>query len=328
MPYGSRTLRNVSLRQLRVFESVARLSSFTRAARELHLTQPAVSMQVKELEAGCGLPLLERAGRGIRLTEAGAELARCAAGVAEQLELARERLDALRGVRTGLLKLGAVSTAKYFAPSLLAAFQSRYPGVSIRFAVGNRDEVLRQLSAHTIDLAIMGRPPAGLDVVAEPFAAHPLAIVAAPAHRLAGRRRVPLRALAQESFLVREEGSGTRAAMEALFADRGLAYRSGMEMSSNETIKQAVMAGMGVSMLSLHTVGLELQAGRLVVLDVAGLPILRDWHVLHLRTKRLLPLAAAFRDFILRDGAGLLEAAVGLSAGRPVRRTRRAVRRA
>jgi DNA-binding transcriptional LysR family regulator len=306
----SRTLRNVSLRQLRVFEATARHLSFTRAARELHLTQPAVSMQMKELEQSCQLPLFERVGRGIRLTEAGAELARCAGTIAEQMELTREHLDALRGLKTGLLKLGAVSTAKYFAPSLLAAFRREYPGVSIRFSVGNRQEMIRQLADNQVDLMIMGRPPPELQTLAEPFARHPLVVVAPPSHRLARRRRIPLRDLAAESFLIREEGSGTRAAMEKLFADRGFTYRGSMEMSSNETIKQAVMAGMGISLLSAHTVGLELKAGKLVLLDVAGLPIVRDWYVIHLTAKRLSPIAGAFRAFLLRKASPLIEAAV------------------
>jgi len=312
----SGTLRNVSLRQLRVFEATARHLSFTKAARELHLTQPAVSMQVKELEQGCQIPLFERAGRGIRLTEAGEELARCAATIAGQVELTREHLDALRGLKAGLLKLGAVSTAKYFAPSLLSAFRRETPGISIRFSVGNRQEMIRQLADSQVDLMIMGRPPRELQTIAEPFARHPLVIVAPPGHPLARRKRIPLRDLAGESFLIREEGSGTRAAMEKLFRDRRFSYQASMEMSSNETIKQAVMAGMGISLLSSHTVGLELKAGKLVVLDVTGLPIVRDWYVIHLAAKRLSPVASAFREFLLTKASPLIGKAV---AGAPRR---------
>lgn len=306
----SKTLRNVTLRQLRVFTAVARNLSFTAAARELHLTQPAVSMQVKELEDGCGVPLFERIGRGIQLTEAGAELAQCAANVAEQLRQTQESLDAFRGLKKGLLKLGAVSTAKYFAPSVLSAFKHAYPDVAIRFAVGNREEMIRLLARNETDLLIMGRPPRELDTVAQAFAKHPLVVIAAPSHPLVRRRRIPLRKLEQENFLIREQGSGTRASMERVFKERGVRYQASMEVSSNETIKQAVIAGMGIAFLSAHTVGLELKARKLVVLDVAGLPIVRDWFVIHLKTKRLSPIATAFRGFLLEHGPRIVASAV------------------
>jgi DNA-binding transcriptional LysR family regulator len=309
MTDASRSLRNATLRQLRVFGAVARNLSFTAAAKELHLTQPAVSMQVKELAAACGAPLFERIGRGIHLTEAGAELAACAAGVAEQLRQAEERLDALRGLKKGQLRLGAVSTAKYFAPALLAAFKHAHPEVTVRFTVGNREEMIESLAANDADLVIMGRPPRELDTVAEAFATNPLVVVAAPGHPLAKRRRIPLKRLAEETFLIRERGSGTRAAMERVFGDRGVAYRTGMEVASNETIKQAVIAGMGIAFLSAHTMALELRARKLVVLDVAGLPIVRQWFVIHLQTKRLAPVAAAFRQFLVDHGARIIAAA-------------------
>lgn len=310
MTYDHTALRNVTLRQLRVFSVVARRLSFTAAARELHLTQPAVSMQVRELEATCGMALFEKSGRRVQLTDAGRELAACAAGVADELRQTQERLDALRGLRTGLLKLGAVSTAKYFAPGLLSAFSRAHPGITVRLSVGNREETIRQLAAGDTDLVIMGRPPREPDTDAVPFAPHPLVIIAPPSHRLAGKRRVALRRLNGESFLIREQGSGTRSAMEELFARHGIDFRAAMEVSSNETIKQAVMAGMGLSLISAHTVGLEVAAGRLVVLDVAGLPIMRRWFVIHLAGKRLSPIAVAFREFVLEQGAGIIDTAV------------------
>lgn len=303
-------MQNVTLRQLEVFLAVARRRSLTVAARELHVSQPAVSMQIRDLEDDCGVALLERIGRGVRVTEAGEELARCAERVDDALQQTRERLSALRGLRTGLLKLGAVSTAKYFAPSLLAAFQKAHPDVTIRFAVGNREEMIRNLSDHESDLVIMGRPPREPDTVSQVFARHPLVIVAAPTHPLAGRRRIPIQQLEGENFLIREEGSGTRAAMEEAFRQRGAFYQASMEVSSNETIKQAVIAGMGLSFISAHTIGLELRAGRLVVLDVVGLPILREWHVIHLKRRRLSPIAAAFRGLLLESGARIIAAAV------------------
>jgi DNA-binding transcriptional LysR family regulator len=304
-------MKRVTLRQLRVFAEVARHLSVTSAANALHLTQPAVTLQVKELEETCGVPLLERMGRRIYLTEAGRELAACAASVTERLRETEERLDALRGLKRGLLKIGAVSTAKYFAPSLLAAFTPSYPGVSVRFSVGNREETIRDLAGNAIDLAIMGRPPREIETVAEPFAKHPLIIIAPPSHPLARKRRIPLKRLEGENFLIREEGSGTRASMERVFRQAQVAYRASMEASSNETIKQAVIAGMGISFISAHTVGLELKTGKLAALDVAGLPVLRDWYVIYRRQKQLSPIAAAFRAFVLAHGARIIEQAVG-----------------
>jgi LysR family transcriptional regulator, low CO2-responsive transcriptional regulator len=304
-------MRNVSLRQLRVFAAVARHESFTRAARELHLTQSAVSQQVKLLEAEAGLPLFEQIGRRVRLAAAGAELLRYANQTLELVREAGEALAAMRGLKRGVLKLGAVSTAKYFAPSLLAQFRPAYPEVSINFSVGNRWEIVRQLAANDVDLVIMGRPPRELRTVAEPFAKNPLVLIAAPSHPLAARRHIRLKQLASESFIIREPGSGTRASTERVFRERGVPLRVAMEVSSNETIKQAVMAGMGVSFISAHTVGLERAAGKLVVLDVVGMPVVRDWYVIHLFAKRLSPIAAAFRAFLLERGAAIIRAAVG-----------------
>lgn len=304
-------MRTITLRQLKVFTAVARNLSFTRAARELHLTQPAVSQQVKLLEQEVGLPLFEQIGRKVHLSPAGAELLRYAGQVLELLREAGESLAAIRGLRRGVLKVGAVSTAKYFTPSLLSAFRSDYPEMTIKFAVGNREEIIKQLAANETDLVIMGRPPRELDTIAEPFAQHPFVIIARPEHPLAGKRRIRLHQLAAENFIIREEGSGTRASMEHVFRERNVPLRASMEMSSNETIKQAVMAGMGISFLSAHTIGLELAAGKLAILDVAGLPIMRDWYVIHLREKRLSPIAGAFRQFLLERGAGIIHAAAG-----------------
>lgn len=303
-------VRNITLRQMRVFAAVARHMSFTRAARELHLTQPAVSQQVKLLEREVGMPLFEHVGRRVQLAPAGAELLRYVNQAIELLREAGESLAAMRGLRRGVLKLGAVSTAKYFAPSLLSSFQPHYPEVTIKFTIGNREEIIKQLSDNEIDLVIMGRPPRELETTAAPFAKHPLVIIASPAHPLCARRRIPLKQLAAESFLIREEGSGTRASMEHLFREHGARMRVLMEVSSNETIKQAVMAGMGLSFLSLHTVGLELAAGKLAVLDVVGLPIVRDWYVIHLKEKQLAPIAGAFRSFLLEHGAEIIRKAV------------------
>jgi DNA-binding transcriptional LysR family regulator len=299
-------MRNITLRQMRVFAAVARYRSFTKAARELHLTQPAISQQIKLLEIEVGLPLLEHVGRQIHLTAAGDELLRYASQVTELLREAGESLAAMRGLKRGVLKLGAVSTAKYFAPSLLSAFAPAYPEVTIRFTVGNREEIIQQLAANETDLVIMGRPPRELTTIAEPFAKHPLVVIASPHHPLAGKRRIPLERLGSENFIIREEGSGTRASMEHVFSKRGVPIRVLMEVSSNETIKQAVMAGMGIGFISIHTVGLELAAGKLVMLNVTGLPLIRDWFVIHMRDKRLSPIAVAFRSFLLEKAATII----------------------
>jgi len=300
------SLQHVSLRQLRVFETAATLGSFSRTAEVLHLTQPGVSMHIKELETSAGLPLFERMGKRLAVTEAGQELLTRAREVLRALKDAEDVLDGLRGLRRGRINLAVVSTAKYFVPRLLARFGRDYPQLEIRLAVNNRDSVIQQLTANEIDLAIMGRSPQSLDTIAEPFAENPHVIIAAPSHPLAARRRIPVETVAKETFVVREPGSGTRLAMQKFFDDHRVPCKVGMEMASNETIKQAVMAGMGVSFLSRHTIDLEFQTRRLAVLDVRGTPVTRHWHVAHLAKKRLSPTAAAFREFVLAHGRELL----------------------
>jgi DNA-binding transcriptional LysR family regulator len=286
-------LQHASLRQLRVFETAATLRSFSKTAELLHLTQPGVSMHIKQLESNIGLPLFERMGKKLFVTEAGQELLSRAREVLRTLKDAEDVLDGLKGLRRGRINLAVVSTAKYFVPRLLARFGRNYPQLEIRLAVNNRNSVIEQLVANEVDFAIMGRSPQALDTIAEPFAQNPHVIVAAPDHPLAARRRILVETIARETFIVREPGSGTRLAMQNFF---------------DEPIKQAVMAGMGVSFLSRHTIDLELQTHRLVVLDVRGTPVMREWHVAHLAKKRLSPTAAAFREFVLAHGRELLRA--------------------
>lgn len=299
-------MKHVTLRQLRVFEAVARHLSFSRAAAELHLTQPAVSMQVQALEDQAGVPLFEQMGKKVYLTAAGEELLRHARIIGEQLREAEEAIAAIRGLRGGRVSIGVVSTAKYFAPRLLTAFGQRHPEAEIRLGVSNRERIVRQLADNEIDLAIMGSPPKELETVAEAFAEHPLVIVAPPDHPLAAKRRVEPSQLAGETFLIRESGSGTRAAMERFFAERHIALDKTFEMGSNETIKQAVMAGMGLAFISENTIGLELSVGCLVKLRVVGTPVKRYWHVVHRGEKRLLPMAEAFIEFMRKEGPGIL----------------------
>ena len=299
-------MKHVTLRQLKVFESVARHLSFSRAAEELHLTQPAVSMQVKQLEEQAGLPLTEMIGKKVFLTAAGEEVARHARRIAQQLREANEALDAMKGVRGGRLSIGVISTAKYFAPRLLAEFCRRKPGIEIDLRVHNRETIVRMLADNEIDLAIMGQPPQDFSTVADAFADHPLVIVAAPDHPFAQRKQITPTELAGETFVIREPGSGTRATMERFFADVGVAPRHVMEVVGNETIKQAVMAGLGLALISAHSVSLECEVGRLVKLPVTGTPIVRRWFVVHRAEKALLPVAETFREFLLAEAPALL----------------------
>jgi DNA-binding transcriptional LysR family regulator len=310
-----------TLRQLKIFEAVARHLSFSRAAEELHLTQPAVSMQVRSLEEAAGLPLTEQVGKRIYLTEAGTELASHARIVAQQLREAEEALAAMKGLRGGKLNIGVVSTAKYFAPRLLTAFRAEHPDVELRLGVHNREAIVQQLADNEIDLAIMGRPPQELETVSEPFAENPLVFVAEPAHPLAKARRIDPQQLAGESFLLREPGSGTRAAMERFLAEHTVVPARTVEMTSNETIKQAVMAGMGISFISERTIGLELAAGHIVRLNVTGTPLKRHWYVVHRAEKRLLPMAQEFRRFLLKESARFMERAepAGTAPARPAK---------
>jgi DNA-binding transcriptional LysR family regulator len=305
-------MKNVTLRQLKVFEAVARQLSFTRAAEELHLTQPAVSMQVRLLEETIGLPLTEQVGKRVFLTTAGNELARHARLVAQQLRDAEAAFDALKGLRSGRLVLGVVSTAKYFAPRLLASFRALHPDIDIRLTAHNRELIVRQLADNQIDLAITGSPPQDIPTQAQSFADHPLVIIAAPEHPLAALKRIAPARLEGEVFLIREPGSGTRSAMERFLSEHRIGSARTMEFPSNETIKQAVMANMGIALISQHTVGLETSAGRLACLRVEGLPVMRRWYVVQLQGKRLSPVAAAFREFLLTRGAPLIVEAVGL----------------
>jgi DNA-binding transcriptional LysR family regulator len=293
---------HLTFRQLQVFESVARRQSFTRAAKELHLSQPAVSMQIKQLEGAVGLPLFEQLGKQIHLTEAGSVMLQFSRRIAGDLREAEEAIEELKGVESGRLRVSVATTVNYFAARLLSRFCNQYPGVRVSLDVTNRQAVLHQLEENSVDIVLMGQPPGGLEVEAEAFMDNPLVVIAPPNHPLVGRRRVPLSALARETFLIREPGSGTRSAMERFFAEKGIAPRISVEMTSNEAIKQSVEAGLGLGVVSNHTVELECGAGRLKVLDVQSFPIKRKWYVVHRRGKRLSAISNAFRDFVLNEG--------------------------
>lgn len=294
---------NVTIRQLRVFESVARHLSYTRASQELHLSQPAVSMQVKQLEENVGMPLFEQIGKKVFLTEAGQEVALYARSINQQLEDMNEAIDNLKGLNRGKLSISVASTANYFIPALLALFCKRYPEIQVSLDVTNRKSLLSQMNANETDLVIMGQPPDDTDIVAQPFKDNPLVLVAAPDHPLAKSRNIPLSALENEAILAREQGSGTRDALERFLQKHHIKVKTSMEIGSNEAIKQSVEAGLGLGLLSLYTLEMELQLNRLVVLDVQHFPIMRHWYVMYRQGKRLSKVADGFWNFLLHESS-------------------------
>ena len=293
------------MRQLRVFLSAAKHGSFSKAATELSLTAPAVSMQMKDLEGELGMALFARVGRRVELTSAGEYFLVYVKRIAANLRDAEATLSKLQGVQSGTLKIGLVSTAKYFLPQLLSRFREEHFGLQIKLEVRNRNQMVELLRDGDIDLAIMGRTPGDMDVRIEPFAKHPHAFIACPQHPLAARQGISPLVLNQMELIVREEGSGTRAIMERFLNDRGLTPLVTMEMSSNESIKQAVMADLGISFVSLHTVGLEVASAKLAILDIDETPISRAWHVVALNRGNPSPAAEAFRYFVLERGASI-----------------------
>ena len=295
----------VTLRQLKVFESVASHSSYTRAAEELHLTQPAVSMQIKQLEGNIGISLFERLGKKTYLTEAGKELYSCSTAISRQLDEVDELLEEMKGVSRGRLRISVASTANYFATRLLAGFSKLHKGVTVVLDVTNRAGLLTQLANNETDLVIMGQPPDKLDLTINAFMDNPLVVIAPPSHQLTAEKQIPFGRLQEEIFVVREPGSGTRIAMERYFSERGARLTTGMEMTSNEAIKQAVEAGLGLGIVSIHTLELELETGRLAVLDARAFPILRHWYIVHREGKRLSPIAQAFKIFVLDEATSM-----------------------
>lgn len=293
-----------TLRQLQVFRAVASHASYTRAAEELHLTQPAVFAQVKQLEDALGLPLLDRIGKRLFLTEAGRAVVETARETLEGVERLDMHLADLQGLRRGRLRIAIVSTVQYFLPRLLGTFCTENPGIEIALTVTNRETVIARLAANEDDLCILGQPPAGLDVVATPFARNPITLLARGDHPLAGQPALPFARLAAEPFILREQGSGTRAAAERYFADCGLRPRVRMELGSNEAIKEAVVAGLGLAILSQDTIAEDVATGRLVALDVQGFPLMRVWNVAYPRGKHLSVAASAFLTHLIDQTRG------------------------
>jgi LysR family transcriptional regulator, low CO2-responsive transcriptional regulator len=300
----------LTIRQLEVLATVGREGGVTAAAGVLHLTQPAVSMQLRQLEEQLELTMFETVGRRLQITEPGKELVRLAIELLARLDDLEETARSLRGVGHGRVRLGVVSTAKYFAPRLLAQFLKMHAGLEFKLTVHNRAEIIDQLQSYAVDLGIMGQPPEDTPLEGTPFAPNPLVALAAPSHPLSLRRGLRPEDLADQPFIVREPESGTRNAMDRYFADHEVKIRHVMEADSNETIKQAVMAGIGLGFLSLHTVRAELAAGRIAVLDVFGLPLRRQWYVVHSRQRRLTPAAEEFLQYLMREADALMRAAL------------------
>lgn len=274
----------------------------TRAAEEVHLTQPAVSIQIKRLEGKIGMPLIEHIGKELHLTVAGEEVFEASKDVLERLSDLETSLNDLRGEVAGPLNIHVVSSGKYFMPHLLGSFVRRYPKVEPRLQITNRASLLAGLAKNQSDLYIMGQPPEGVSVVEYPFLENILVVVARPDHPLAGKKKIPLARIAKERFVGRESGSGTRKAVEKLFADKGLSIEAYIELDSAEGIKQGVIGGLGIGVLSKHSLRLELEAGELVVLDVAGFPLRRRWYVSHREGKRLSRAAQLFLQYLQEEG--------------------------
>ncbi len=292
---------NLTFRQLKVFESAARYLSYTRAAEELHLSQPGVSMQIKQLEEAVGLPLFEQIGKKMHLTGAGREIYAYSQSIGHLLDEAEVVLEELKGVSSGRLAISVATTASHFATRLLAAFSRRYEGITISLDITNRESLKHQLENNQPDLVIMGQPPEGVETESETFMENPLVMIAPANHPLAKETNIPLMHFEDEHFVVRESGSGTRSAIQRFFDEHGVSFHTGIEMSSNEAIKQAVEAGLGLGIVSIHTLELELETGRLVVLDVEDFPIMRHWHIVQRSGKRLSPAAQTFKRFVLDE---------------------------
>ncbi|MBO4225461.1 LysR family transcriptional regulator [Bradyrhizobium neotropicale] len=298
--------RDLTIRQLRALTAVHAAGSITGAANRLNLTQPAVTLQLRNLQELAGLPLIQRTVEGMALTDAGRTVLALVERIESALADCEQSLDMIAGKNGGRVAMGAVSTAKYFVPFAIAAFSQRFPKIDVTLRIGNREDIRDALRGYDLDIAVMGQPPADIEVEMRPLGRHPHVIIAAADHRLNGRKRVAATDLAGETFITREHGSGTRMLMEQFLQKHRIEPNVGMAMDSNETIKQAVMAGLGIAFISQHTVFHELEEGRLVVLKVAGLPVMRQWHAIRRADKILLPPAQAMLEFLGKEGSRYL----------------------
>lgn len=298
---------HATLHQLKVFEATARHGSFTRAAEELYLTQPTVSMQVKQLTKSIGLPLFEQVGKRLYLTDAGRELFTTCKEIFSQLEKLEMTVADLKGMKQGKLKLAVITTAKYFLPRLLGPFCQKYPGVDVSLIVTNHERVIERLANNQDDLYVMSQLPDNFDIKAHPFLDNPLVVVAPRKHPLVGEKNISLSRLSEETFIMRETGSGTRRAFQKLLDEQGLEVKVRLELGSNEAIKQAIAGGLGLSVLSQHTLTPEMSNDEFAVLDVQEFPIPRQWYVVHLAGKQLSVVAHTFFDYLLTAAPELME---------------------
>lgn len=306
-------IRHASLRQLQVFEAIVRLGSFTRAADELFVTQPTVSMQIKKLADALGMPLFEQIGRQARPTEAGAELYQACRAIFETLANLEMKVADLKGIKRGRLRLGVITTAKYFAPEVLGEFCKLYPGIEVALKVSNRDRIIERINANEDDLYIMGQVPNDQsDVEAIIFAPNPLVVMAPRDHPLVGQKNIPMTRIAEEPFILREPGSGIRDTIMKVFEQLRIRPHVRMELGSNEAIKHAIVGGLGLSVLSLHTLTLEGAKGQVAILDVEDFPIMRQWYLVYPKGKELSLVARAFLDFALRISPSIHERMVRL----------------
>ena len=297
-------IRRATLHQLRIFDTLAQHMSITRTAEVLHLTPPAISIQVKQLAEATGQPLFEQVGKKLYLTEAGEAVASACRDVSARMERLAQELAALQGLEKGTLSVSILTTAKYFVPQLLGQLSEQHPGIEVSLFVGNRQSILDRLAHNQDDLYILGQPPENLGVVSIPFAPNPLVAIAHPQHPLATKKKISPKRLAEEPFIARESGSGTRLGCEAFFRRHNTAPRIRMELGSNEAIKQTVGGRLGVSIIAKITVEAEVARGGLVILDVKGLPLERQWHLVYPENKVLAPAAQAFKEFLVSRHIG------------------------
>lgn len=312
-------IAHVTLRQLRAFEAAARLGGITRAAEELFLAQPTVSIQIRQLSDAVGLPLFEQIGKKMFLTDAGRELRDACREIFDSWSRFEMTVADLQGMKRGRLRLAVVSTAKYFVPRLLGPFCQRHPGIDVTLEVANRDSILERLADNRDDLYVMGLPPESLALHLHPFLENPLVVLAPAGHSLVGQRAIPVARLADEPFILRERGSGTRLAVEQFFREQGMAPRVRMEIATNEAVKQAVIGGLGLTVLSLHALGSDPRQEGLAVLDASGFPLRRSWFVVYPEGRQLSVVARTFFEH-LRRAAGEIPVAPLLErigAGRP-----------
>ncbi|MBB4196438.1 hypothetical protein CCR94_20060 [Rhodoblastus sphagnicola] len=300
-------LRRITLHQLRLFAALARTMNMTRAAEELHMTPSAFSIQIKQLSESFGAALHEQVGRKLFLTEAGRAVATASRDMIERLDLLGMEIAELQGVERGTLRVAMITTARYFATRLIGDFCRAHPNIEFVMEVVNRDQILQRMRENLDDLYIMGQVPDELDVVAFPVVDNPLVVIAPAQHPLCGETDISPQRLAQEPFILREAGSGTRQAIERFFERHGVSPLIRMSLGSDETIKQVVAAGLGLTALSRHVLALDAASGHLRELDVRGFPIERQWYAAHLRAKKLSPPARAFLDLLMRQRKGLPE---------------------